>query len=310
MPYRHSYSGRDKWGYCNALVNSADAKNYKKAFPNVDSVYFNMHKQLYGQSKISRDVYASYSDGSNMDSNQKYAVAYMLKRIRYSTGASIEFKYELNHYSCPEFFNYPPFSIKMIEGKCEEYGAGLRIKEIVKSDGNNSYTTSYTYSEGEIVEVPHFVARKHFRTTYLSLGRFRICCDDSEIQSQATYLTQTYNGESQTYLEIYPNPYNTERLGNGGIGYTEVIEKRGKATTIYRYSSINTEQSDNSEYSTFSTYRNFISMLGYDTDFAEHFAFLGYPEYLRELRASDKNWLDISADEAMEKIISFLNGLT
>ncbi|MBQ6303275.1 MAG: nucleotidyl transferase AbiEii/AbiGii toxin family protein [Clostridiales bacterium] len=34
------------------------------------------------------------------------------------------------------------------------------------------------------------------------------------------------------------------------------------------------------------------------------------PAYLMELRASDKNWLDISADEAMEKIISFLNGLT
>ena len=34
------------------------------------------------------------------------------------------------------------------------------------------------------------------------------------------------------------------------------------------------------------------------------------PAYLKELRSSDKNWLDISADEAMEKIISFLNGLT
>ena len=289
MPYRHSYCGRDKWGYCNALVNSADAKNYKKAFPIVDSVYFNMYKQLYGQSKICRDVYASYTDGSNMDSNQKYAVAYMLKKIRYSTGASIEFKYELNHYSCPEFFNYPPFSIKMIEGKCEEYGAGLRIKEIVKSDGNNSYTTSYTYSEGEIVEVPHFVARKHFRTSYLSQNRFgrAVHFDNNEnisssISEQEMYYSHNYNGESQTYLEIYPTPYNIERLGNGGIGYTEVIEKQGKTTTEYSYSSINNEQSDNSEYSTFSTYRNFISMLSYDTDYAEHFAFLGYPDYLRE----------------------------
>ena len=34
------------------------------------------------------------------------------------------------------------------------------------------------------------------------------------------------------------------------------------------------------------------------------------PAYLKELRASNKNWLDISADEAMEKVLFFLKGLT
>ena len=30
------------------------------------------------------------------------------------------------------------------------------------------------------------------------------------------------------------------------------------------------------------------------------------PDYLREVRTTDKNWLEVSADEAIEKIISFL----
>ncbi len=300
MPYRHSYCGRDKWGYCNALVNSADAKNYKKAFPNVENIHFTMYKQLYGNLKYNRDVYASYTEGSDMTASQDYAVAYMLKRMKYSTGASIEFKYELNHYSCPESFNCEPYSREMTDGVCEEYGAGLRIKEIIKSDGGNTYVTSYTYSEGEIVEVPHFVSRRHYESTYCDVGinassfweniMHGYESDVNKLKEQEYYIKNVYNGDCQTYLEIFPHPYNIERLGNGGIGYTRVVEKTNDITTEYVFSSVRNEQTGIDEdiygfssYKTFHSISPFCSNQGVNTGW-DIFAFLGYPEYLSRLQ--------------------------
>ena len=34
------------------------------------------------------------------------------------------------------------------------------------------------------------------------------------------------------------------------------------------------------------------------------------PVYLHELRASDKNWLDISVDETIDRVMSFLKSIT
>ena len=220
MPYRHSFAGKDAWGFCNGQPTPAQAKDFLKAYPNFQGVHFNMYKSLAGGTVYNRNLAVSNTTGEDKAANALYMHTYSLRRITYPTGGYSEFVYEPNHFSCTDNFATVSESFE------EEYtaiGAGQRIKEIITHDGKRPNRRTFTYSEGELPAMPHFIQRKVYQTP-------------AGIWGVAESEKPKYNDEVRTYLEMYPAPYNTVSLSNGSnVGYTTVTEHFEEGRTVYDY---------------------------------------------------------------------------
>ncbi|OOG76431.1 hypothetical protein [Algoriphagus sp. A40] len=72
--------------------------------------------------------------GADRSTDTTYYKEGLLKQITFPTGGYTEFQFEPHKY---------------LEGAATKYGAGLRIKKILKNDGVTSYSTLYKYGAGE-----------------------------------------------------------------------------------------------------------------------------------------------------------------
>lgn len=110
LPARNS-KDFDNWGYYNGRGNTT-------LFP---------HFENYGEG------YGLWiEDGAKHDPDLEYAQANTLNRIDFGTGGYEEYKYESN-----EIYDYKYLKYETV--------GGLRIKEIIRSDGKNTYTTFLEY---------------------------------------------------------------------------------------------------------------------------------------------------------------------
>ena len=81
MPYRHAYSGKDKWGYCNSCPKLEDAQNSMKSFANFESFGFKIYKANRFLSRpVVIDTLLSYTRGSDRQANEEFAKSYSLKK--------------------------------------------------------------------------------------------------------------------------------------------------------------------------------------------------------------------------------------
>lgn len=232
MPYRHAYSGKDKWGYCNSCPKLEDAQNSMKSFANFESFGFKIYKANRFLSRpVVIDTLLSYTRGSDRQANEEYAKSYSLKKITYPTGGTTEFLYESNHYSAKDYYS------PLRDGEyyiVEEKGNGIRICGIINSADNMGDTVKFKYSEGEIVNLPHFVVRDLYSCIGIIGKEFVPDAD------------QIYDGSVISYLEMFPEPVNE----CGTVNYREVTEENEDGTyTKYSYASIfgiygNDENSD------------------------------------------------------------------
>ena len=221
MPYRHAYAGKDKWGYCNSCPKLEDAQNSMKSFANFSSFGFKIFKSNMNLSRpLVIDTLLNYTHGSNRQTNEEYVKSYSLKKIMYPTGGTTEFIYESNHYSAKDY--YSPLKDDEYY-MVEEKGNGIRICEIINSYDNSSDTVKYKYSEGEIVNLPHFIVRDVYSCTGISGGEY------------APDASSKYDGSTISYLEMFPEPVNE----CGTVNYRDVTEENADGTfTKYTYASI------------------------------------------------------------------------
>lgn len=221
MPYRHAYAGKDKWGYCNSCPKLEDAQNGMKSFANFRSFGFRIFKSNMNLSRpVIIDTLLNYTQGSDRQTNEEYVKSYSLKKISYPTGGTTEFVYESNHYSAKDYYS----PLRDEEYKIvEENGNGIRMGKIINSTGNSNDTINFKYSEGETVNLPHFIVRD----VYSCIGG-----------SHAEYtpdVDQIYDGSVISYLEMFPEPMNE----CGNVNYREVVEEYADGTSSkYTYASI------------------------------------------------------------------------
>ena len=79
--------------------------------------------------------------------DQAYQQAGILEEIQYPTGGYKKFLYEPNKYNRVVHRNVGTGALS-IQSSAEKIGGGLRVKEIIESDGTNTYSTGYTYLPG------------------------------------------------------------------------------------------------------------------------------------------------------------------
>jgi len=87
--------------------------------------------------------YSNKNNGNNLSANLTHTKSAVLEKIKYPTGGTVTFDYELN-----EFNNYWVPDIDSLNNKISK-GYGLRVKLITHNDGaNNVKQTVYQYGEG------------------------------------------------------------------------------------------------------------------------------------------------------------------
>ena len=225
MPYRHSYAGKDMWGYCNGQPSQSDSDNPKKAFYNFSGFSHNLFKSCvrggsYKEENI--NLLVSYQQGWDGNVDSEMLKAYSLKRITYPTGGYTEFEYEPNHFECidelwqnSDYYNY------------SMNGGGMRIHKITDNDGVHNTERVFEYSEGTLPEMPHFISRDRYQTFDLGLD--------------LTPFSSAFEGDLTNYLSMYPYAINTLGLSKAdNVMYPKVTECFPDGKRIdYQYTDIN-----------------------------------------------------------------------
>lgn len=269
MPYKYSYSGKDKWGYCNGSPNIFDAKDWHKAFPNFSDFFFNrlkLRKDYWSEfyimkKKYQKSMHVSYTQGESKESDENYAIACSLKKITYPTGGYSRFVYELNHYGTCD-------NIKEEDGGSylvSEYGPGIRIKEICNSaDGANETRRWLGYSEGELMCSPHFVKRKTYQ--YDSFVPYEIYNPGTNTISH--YEDHSESPEIITYVEMYSSPCNVSSIGGANnIGYTTVTEHMPDGSSkVYDFASLSLDFDNDNMIEKGTPFAGYNCFLGIYTD--------------------------------------------
>lgn len=242
MPYRYSFSGKDAWGFCNGRPTLSMAKDSLRAYPNFSGLYFNMYCKEYREVLYNKELMVSNTSGESKEASGNYTHAYSLKKITYPTGGYNQFIYEPNHYSTiDDFMGKYEFT-----GQASGYGPGMRIKEIISStNGIDKFCRTFSYSEGEILNVPRFIKRKVYQ------GSTSIFADEDEY----------YSPKTQSYLEMYGEPYNSINISNGGcIGYRSVTEQYSEGKNEYTYTTLEKDIDDDESIGSekFANYQNFL----------------------------------------------------
>jgi len=128
LPAKNSYAV-DYWGFYNGQTSNTSLVPNASQFVSTSA---NIDKSALG------------NNGDNHSANINYAQADILQQIKYPTGGSVNFTYELNQFSnywVPDFAN---------SNNTISSGNGLRIKSVVHRDINNSQLgeTDYSYGGG------------------------------------------------------------------------------------------------------------------------------------------------------------------
>ena len=196
MPFRHSYAGKDAWGYFNGATTQQDARNSRKAFCNFSNVYFQKYYSYkkYGMSEsvACTNETTSYCDGAPKEVNPDLISTYSLKKITYPTGGYTEFEYEPNVYSTEDLYPLSVFE------HGDSLGAGQRVKKITDFDGIKSSVRSFKYSTGDLMERPRFMQQNLYQTYYI-----------------VNSLYQTlFSGDVNSYLTLSPVAVNNLGIFN------------------------------------------------------------------------------------------------
>lgn len=121
LPPKNSYE-QDYWGYPNGCTTNTSL------IPN--------------PSRFKLE-YNNKNNGNNLSANLAYTKSAILEVIKYPTGGSVSFDYELN-----EFNNYWVPDKDSLDNKISK-GYGLRVKDIIYKDGSGEIKkTTYKYSDG------------------------------------------------------------------------------------------------------------------------------------------------------------------
>lgn len=191
--------------------------------------------------------------GADKNTDTTYYKEGMLKRITFPTGGYTDFEFEPHKYK---------------EGTVTTYGAGLRIKKIIKNDGINSYSTLYRYGNNDDgfghknfdVRSFHYMNTQYQRTTDPNVTpipqrQYRVRSwisnsvvgpgfDDSPVVY--TKVTSYENGSTGNGKTVYE--FDNNILLADGVFTVQYSNKtwrnsksweRGKVTKIQKYNSSN-----------------------------------------------------------------------
>lgn len=245
MPHRNAFSGKDAWGYCNAMPSQKEANDSMMSYPNFKDVEFCLYRKLGNAITTNENLIVSYNKGRNVDANPSYIHAYSLKQITYPSGGYEKFIYEPNHYSAVDRFKDQQGSPDSIS--C--YGGGLRVKQIISNYGETASTRSFVYSEGDVPRHPHFVKRRFY-----------------EERGQKNDPLQRQNS-IDTYLQLCPNAVNTSHVAQGNsVMYPQVREIFDDGYVEYNHTMLeDTNYSDLYSENDYDMYSGFAHFIGSTT---------------------------------------------
>lgn len=190
LPAKNSYE-QDYWGYCNGKLSN------KSIVPNPKRFKFQM------------------DNGNNLSASVEFTKTAVLESIKYPTGGSVYFNYELN-----QFNNYWIPDVDSLDNKISK-GLGLRIKSIIYKDSNGSIekSTNYKYEGGKANIKIAMVMPNFSRTSF-----------EGDYERSASILSSTVNGFNTS------NPLSSMN----GVGYGKVTRQdysnaqdKGKIITFY-----------------------------------------------------------------------------
>ena len=227
MPYRHSFAGKDVWGYFNGVVTTVQAEDPRNAFCEFSGIGFNKTYRYFDAANReitgSQNIPVSYTPLSVHNVNPQLVSTYSLKRITYPTGGHTTFEYEPNTFRTSDTYPYSIFA------PSDTLAGGQRIKKITDYDGISTSVRTFCYSSGDLPEIPRFIEEK----TYES---FRTSLVGNSIGGSVII----YHGDLNNYLIFYPNPVNSTGISNAdNVIYPEVIETLSDGTqTIYHFETL------------------------------------------------------------------------
>lgn len=194
LPCKNS-AAQDYWGYYNGQENYNEAKGYHSLLPypygdTSDKVFsvMGMHECL----------------SANRKSDISYATAGMLTTVRFPTGATVGFNYELNSFS-----NYQYLANKRIELEENYFNSYVLAQQAKTANSVHVYTTSGEYKKDPIVVYDRersFVLAKtsivNWRTEFVrkTAGSENVKWDDL---TKCTILLQTVD----TIVDPIGNPH-------------------------------------------------------------------------------------------------------
>jgi len=180
------------------------------------------HWGYYNGKAVSQNDYASAQYYQKREPDPTYANAEILEKITYSLGGSKTILYEPNRYDRVVVRNTSTGALSISPSSPAKIGGGLRVKQIVESDGTNSYTTAYTYSPGILNgEVQYY------------WGNYQGKLLNGNTYSAARFMTSS----------LLPVSNNSD---GGSVSYSDVTESRaGNGRTEYSFSNHNNRIDEN-----------------------------------------------------------------
>ncbi len=204
LPSRIS-AEQDYWGYYNGNgAYNPLPKTYEHHYtPSVSSpTVVRSRYCVYPLSGLSNTTLF----GSDRSPDYSKIAAGILKKITYPTGGSTSFFYEANEFDF---------------GGTTKQGAGLRISRTEHSDGLSYFplTSSYTYSPGKVISIPHYTSTIHL-TTSQGTGPSYPLTDYTDV----TYIKTS---SSRNKLELTQGSF---------VGYSNVtVRQSGRGSISYVY---------------------------------------------------------------------------
>lgn len=209
------YVNADYMGYINKNTEDFTQKEIPKVYY---SLNHGMNSVLPFKKFSSNGTLVVNPSGFSLEPNERYAKLGILKKIIHPTGGTNELEYELNRFQ--------------LEGK-EYYGAGLRVKKQIISDGNGHYIEeNYDYTD-------------QGKTTGRFNGPFPVF-GSVHLNGSGDY-TSTHDPDLSREVSIilYERPKNGYQLfSNNFVGYNKVtvtqkgIDHTMKGKTVYEYTNI------------------------------------------------------------------------
>lgn len=228
---------RDLFGFYNGKVNNTNLIPKETVQYRAQSIHPPTNLDIGGADRSTDTTY--YKEG-------------VLKRITFPTGGYTEFQFEPHKYS---------------DDGVTKYGAGLRIKKILKNDGVNTYSTLYKYgtSDDGFGHKNFDVRNFHFMNTIYKRDTYNIMpvpqrqytvrswvsnsvvgpgFDDAPIvYTNVSEYANSTNGNGKTIYEFD----NSQFIGDGvfAVPYSNKIWRnkkswqRGKLTKVSKYDNLN-----------------------------------------------------------------------
>lgn len=200
-----------KFGYdfnTNEYVNQAPF-NLGKPKP---TLYFNPNKGQNSFSTFSLNANSVALTGNyTLLPNLSYCKAGILEKIEYPTGGYISLDYELNSFQ--------------IEGQ-EFSGGGLRVKKQLISDGTNTRTLNYNYTDNNLTSGFISATPSFSDFDYSGPSQYPLPNTLTPSQFNSWFFVERYN----------TNKSNIELTSGAYIGYSKVkVYEQNKGYTVYEY---------------------------------------------------------------------------